>query len=109
MNIIESLKSLTAYPIPTATLVNIIEEVGLDSPQAEATSEIRHTKVYKRAKAHVYSFLAEAPNVSQGGISYSFSEDERSRFRKRAAAILEELGDDPSQGTNIGGYIGEDF
>lgn len=108
MNIIESLKSLTAYPVPTATLTNICDEVGLDS-QAAATSERRQAKAYKRAKALVYSFLSEAPNVSQGGISYSFSEDERSRFRKRAAAILEELGDDPSQGTNIGGYIGEDF
>lgn len=108
MNIIESLKSLTAYPVPTATLINICDEVGLDS-QNEADSATRKAKAYNRAKAHVYSFLAEAPNVSQGGISYSFSEDERSRFRKRAAAILEELGDDPSQGTNIGGYIGEDF
>ncbi len=108
MNIIESLKSLTAYPVPTATLTNICDEVGLDS-QAAATSERRQAKAYKRAKALVYSFLSEAPNVSQGGISYSFSEDERSRFKKRAEAILKDIAEEDPTMVAAGGYIGEDF
>ncbi len=109
MTITEALKSLTAYPMPAASLVNIAEEAGIE-PQATADAEARASKGFKKAKALLYFFLAEAPNVSQGGISYSFSEDERSRFKKRAEALLKEIGDDdPALGVNIGGYIGEDF
>lgn len=101
-----AIKAMSSYPIPAATIENIIEEAGLD---AEAdTKEMRASDQFKKAKALTYAFLSEAPNITQGGISYTFSEDERSRFQKKSSNLLAELGED--EGSDIPcGYIGEDF
>ena len=53
MNVLQSLKSLSGYPIPLATIQDVAEEVGI-SVDAEATGEIRGSKEFKRAKARVY-------------------------------------------------------
>lgn len=107
MNILDSLRSISNYPIPTPTLVNICEEAGLKATK-EADKTTRQSDGYKKAKALVYQFLSEAPNVSQGGITYSFSQDERDRFAKKASALLDEIGE--AEGTEIEmGYVGEDF
>ena len=75
----------------------------------ELTQELRKDKRFKRAQARVYMFLSEAPNVSQGGISYSFSEEERRRFRLRAENLLEQIGDATSEAGVEYGYKGEDL
>lgn len=106
MTILQSLKSLSSYPIPTATIQNVAEGVGLDV-DAEVTLEVRSEKQFKRAQAKVYIFLSEAPNVSQGGISYSFSDEERRRFRLRAENILDEIGDTEDLPGVEYGYKGE--
>ena len=105
-----SLKSLTAYPIPTATLQNIAAGCGLQA-DSELTPEARQTPEMKRAKAHVYIYLITAPNISQNGVSFSFSSDERKRFKALATSLLKEIGDDTSiLGSGVKyGYIGEDF
>ena len=108
MNVAQSLKSLSAYPTPLATLQNIAESVGLAS-DTELTQELRGSKDFRKAQALVYLYLSEAPNVSQGGISYSFSEDERRRLRTRGEAILDEIGDDSSENGITYGYMGEDL
>ncbi len=107
MKIIDSLKSVSSYPIPTPTVVDITEEAGLTATD-EADVETRKTAAFKKARALVYQFLAEAPNISQGGITYSFSAEERERFAKKAAALLEEAGEDDGTDFEVG-YIGEDF
>ncbi len=110
MNNLESLSATSAYPIPEAVLVDIAESTGLD-PEESATLEVRQSKAYKWAKAKTYLFLAAAPNVSQNGISYSFSAEERKRFLALAKALLDEIGEDASacgDGTRYG-YRGEDF
>lgn len=71
MNVLQSLKSLSGYPIPLATIQDVADEVGI-SVDAETTQELRGSKEFKRAKARVYLYLSKAPNVSQGGITYSF-------------------------------------
>lgn len=108
MNVLQSLKSLSSYPIPTATVEDVADGVGL-TLDTELTQEIRGNKSFKRAQARVYLFLSEAPNVSQGGISYSFSEDERKRFRLRAESILQDIGDATSEVGIEYGYKGEDL
>ncbi len=108
MNVLQSLRSLSSYPIPSATIEDIADGVGL-AIDTDMTQEVRSGKAFKRAKAQVYAFLSEAPNVSQGGISYSFSEEERSRFRTKANAILQELGDEGSEAGVVFGYVGEDL
>jgi hypothetical protein len=103
-----TIKAMSSYPIPAATIDNIIDEAGLDA-DAEITKETRASNEFKKAKALTYAFLAEAPNITQGGISYTFSEDERSRFAKKSNSLLAELGEDEA-GTDVQcGYIGEDF
>ena len=108
MNVLQSLRSLSSYPIPTATIEDVAEGVGL-AIDAELTQELRKDKRFKRAQARVYMFLSEAPNVSQGGISYSFSEEERRRFRLRAENLLEQIGDATSEAGVEYGYKGEDL
>ncbi|MBQ3213279.1 MAG: hypothetical protein IJN45_08855 [Alistipes sp.] len=108
MNVLQSLRSLSSYPIPTATIEDVAEGVGL-AIDTELTQELRKDKRFKRAQARVYMFLSEAPNVSQGGISYSFSEEERRRFRLRAENLLEQIGDATSEAGVEYGYKGEDL
>ena len=108
MTISAALKSISNYPIPSLVIENIADEAGLGEVTQTVTKEMRKGSDFKRATAYVYRFLADAPNIQQGGISYTFSEDERSRFAKRAAAILDELGEG-DQADIPCGYIGEDF
>lgn len=108
MNVLQSLKSLSGYPIPLATIQDVADGVGLDV-DIELTPELRGSKEFKRAQARVYSYLSEAPNVSQGGISYSFSEEERRRFRLRAESILDEIGENGNAFGVEYGYKGEDL
>jgi len=108
MNVLQSLRSLSSYPIPTATIEDVAEGVGL-AIDTELTQELRKDKRFKRAQARVYMFLSEAPNVSQGGISYSFSEEERRRFRLRAENLFEQIGDAASEAGVEYGYKGEDL
>lgn len=108
MNVLQSLRSLSSYPIPTATIEDVADGVGLDI-DTELTQELRKDKRFKRAQARVYIFLSEAPNVSQGGISYSFSDEERRSFRLRAESLLEQIGDATSEAGVEYGYKGEDL
>lgn len=108
MNVLQSLKSLSGYPIPLATIQDVADGVGL-GVDTELTPELRGSKEFKRAQARVYFYLAEAPNVSQGGISYGFSEEERRRFRLRAENILDEIGDEGATPGVVYGYKGEDL
>jgi len=108
MTISAALKSISNYPIPSSVIDNVADEAGIADTTQTATKEIRKSSDFKRATAYVYRFLADAPNITQGGISYTFSEDERSRFSKRAAAILDELGEGDQADIQCG-YMGEDF
>lgn len=108
MTIQQSLKSLTAYPIPPATLQDIAEGCGL-SLDTELTQELRSGKEMKRAKARTYAYLIIAPNISQNGVSFSFTAEERKQFKKLAVDLLKEIGDDTSSIGTKYGYVGEDF
>lgn len=103
----KALMSITNYPIPAPVIENIMDAAGLDG-NTETNADVRQGVPFRRATAGVYQYLAEAPNVSQGGITYSFSEDERTRFAQRAGNILAELGDDQNAEVEVG-YFGEDF
>nr|WP_308570821.1 hypothetical protein [uncultured Prevotella sp.] len=106
MKIFEALRALSSYPVPPFVVNNITDEQGLN-PGDDITPAIRQTAAFTKAKAAVYYFLADAPNISQGGVTYSFSEDERSRMKSKADAMLNGIGASGDSGTY--GYIGEDF
>lgn len=109
MTVVQSLRSLSAYPIPLSTVIEIAESTGM-CHDTEMQPEIRQSREFRKAQALVYIFLSEAPNVTQNGISFSLSAEERRRLRTRGESILEDLCDDTATGaTPEFGYMGEDL
>ncbi len=100
------LQGLTAYPVPMATLAGIAAKRGLDLT-AEIDAVTFTGRSFRLAAADLYLWLAQAPNVSQGGQSYSFSDEQRDDFRKWARAAYAELA--PEETASVGvayGYKG---
>lgn len=91
--VIECLKGVNAYPIPFRTLVEVGGGRGLDLSQ-EVTQEILHGKAYNLAVADLLLWLSLAPNVTQGGQSYSFTDEQRTQLKNRARALYDEYGAD---------------
>lgn len=110
MTVQQSLKSITAYPIPTATLQDIAEGCGLGIDE-DVSPDRQQSKELKRAKARIYIYLITAPNISQNGISFSFTAEERKQFKVIAKDLLRQVGDDTSILSNgvKYGYVGENF
>lgn len=92
------------------TLLDIIEGCGLQA-DAELDPETRTKAEFKRAKARVYIYLMTAPNISQNGVSFSFTSEDRKCFKKTAKDLLTEIGDDLAAfGLGVKyGYKGEDL
>lgn len=107
MDVRQSLLSLSNYPIPMPMVESVAQAYVLDL-DLEATAAVRSQADYKRAQAAIYSFLSTAPNVSQGGISFSLSDADKARFRRKALDLLEETGDIGLGGIPYG-YKGENL
>lgn len=103
--ILESLKGVNAYPVPLRTLVEIADRRGL-SLTSEATQADLRGKDYKLATADLLLWLSLAPNISQGGQSYSFTDEQRQQFRNRANALFDEFGEETSSVQPTYGYKG---
>ena len=107
VTVLESLKGVNAYPIPLRTLTTIADKRGL-SLTTEATQEVQRGKEYNLAVADLLLWLSVAPDVSQGGQSYSFTDEQRREFRNRANGLYRDFGADDEAGTpkSIYGYNG---
>lgn len=105
MTLAESLRSLSGYPIPAAVIGRIAAARGVESGW-EACASAMSEPSYRLAVADVYAWLSVAPDVSQGGISYSLSAEDKARFRSMSGAIYGELGDEVSGGTLDGTRFG---
>lgn len=101
MTILEALRSINAYPVPQRTLEEISARRGLVTTE-EATVTILTAVSFSLAKADVLVWLSYAPNVTQGGQSYSFTDEQRERFRQEAAALLDEFGEGEALRTRYG-------
>lgn len=105
-NVHEALIAVTGYPIPTRTAEAIALRRGVsltDAPTRENTT----SKAFRLCEADVYRWLADAPNVSQGGQSFNFTDAQREQFRRKANAIYSAL--DETESATIGvvyGYKG---
>ena len=106
MTVTESIKGINAYPVPERTLSTIIAKRGLYG-DAEATADILSGDAFMLAHADVLMWLSRAPNISQGGQSYSFSEDERKQFRLEAGAIYADLEPEGVMSKTRFGYKGD--
>lgn len=103
--VLEALKSVSAYPVPLRTLVETAERRGLTLTD-EATQEVLTGKTYRLALADLLLWLYLAPNITQGGQSYSFSDEQRKQFRNQANALYNELGEETASAQPIYGYKG---
>lgn len=102
--ILESLRSVNAYPIPLRSIVDAAEYRGLVLTD-KATQETMQSAAFKLAKADLLLWLSLAPDVSQGGQSYSFTDEQRVQFRNRANALYKKC-DEGGQSKSIYGYKG---
>lgn len=102
---LDALKSLNAYPIPLRTLVETAERRNI-SLTADASQESLQSKEYRLAKADLLLWLSTAPNVSQGGQSYSFSDEQRKQMRNEARGIYDLLEPSANAGCITFGYKG---
>jgi len=92
MTIIQSLSAINAYPLSSNVLTNIAESRGLDST-IDITTEIRATDAYNLAKSDVLIWLSNAPDVTQEGIDYSFTDAQRVKLRNDASYLASKYGD----------------
>lgn len=102
---LDALKSLNAYPIPLRTLAETADRRNL-SLTADAAQEVLQSKEYRLAKADLLLWLSLQPNISQGGQSYSFTDEQRKDLRNAARAIYEELEPTANAGCVTFGYKG---
>lgn len=108
LTVFDSLKGVSAYPIPLRTLTDVAERRGV-SLTDEATQDVLNTSAYCLAKADLLMWLSLAPDVSQGGQSYSFTDEQRTQLRTRATQLYNAFSDsdtDATTTTTIYGYKG---
>lgn len=103
---LDALKSVNAYPIPLRTLTETAERRNI-SLAAEASQESLPGRDYLLAKADLLLWLSLAPNISQGGQSFSFTDEERKQMRRQAQDIYDELEPETNAGCVIFGYKGD--
>lgn len=96
------------YPLPSRTLDEIAARRGC-SLSDEASQEVLSGAVFNLSKADVLMWLSRAPDVSQGGQSYSFTDEQRKQLRNEAKALYAEFAADDTGATAnkpIYGYKG---
>jgi hypothetical protein len=103
MTILESLKSINAYPIQFFTFSEIAIRRGLNLEDT-ATQALLISKEYRLARADILRWLAYAPNKTEEGLSYTFTDDERRRMLEEADEMLNE--DEEDSGIKYG-YKGD--
>ncbi len=99
--LLSSLQAINAYPVPQSFFVTAAALRGLDLT-SEISQEALTSKEYRLTRADVLMWLSKAPNVSQGGQSYTFDDDQRRDFRNEALGIYDELGEDDAPKTQYG-------
>lgn len=104
----ELLRSVNSYPIPANIILEAGIKYGLDI-EADATPEILQSNEYNLAKADMYKYLAGAPNISQNGISFTFTDEQRNYFLSIASSIRGEWGVTDLVNGQGYGYMGEDL
>lgn len=103
--VLEALKGVSAYPIPLRTLAETAEghDVSLED---EVSMTVLRSKEFNLAVADLLQWLSFAPNITQGGQSYSFSDEQRQQLRNRAAALLDKYDEANNAPKPLYGYKG---
>lgn len=99
--LLSHLRAVNAYPIPESFIKTFSVARGLD-PSVEITQDALNSKEYRLAYADLLMWFSQAPNVSQGGQSYTFDNEQRLKFSNMALAIYGEYKDDNAPKTAYG-------
>lgn len=91
--IINSLRSVTNFPLPQAALDAIIARRGLDGG-GDLTAEAAESRAYRLATADIYRWVSLAANISQGGQSYSLASEDKKRLIASANSIYRQYGEE---------------
>lgn len=103
---LDALKSVNAYPIPPRTLVEVSTRRNI-SLADKTSQEILQSKNFRLAKADLLLWLSIAPDISQGGQSFSFTDEQRKDFKRQAFAIYDVLEPTENTGCVSFGYKGD--
>lgn len=88
MTLIDYLRGLTNYPVSEEALQSILSARGAtDRTQYDGKAQSL------LAMADLYRWLSTAPDISQGGQSYSLSDNIREYYRKRARELYRLAGE----------------
>lgn len=104
-SVLEALKAVSAYPVPLRTFVETAERRGLVLTD-EATQEVLTCKTYRLAVADILLWLYIAPDITQGGQSFSFTDEQRKQFRNQANALYSEYAETAASAQPTYGYKG---
>lgn len=88
MTLREYLRGLTNYPVSEGALNSILSARG-----ANSRTEFDGTSQSLLAMADLYMWVSTAPDVSQGGQSYSILYSTREQYRKRANELYRKAGE----------------
>ena len=103
---LSSLQALINYPISQSAIESMADARGLSLTE-ECTPEVRKSREYRLTCADIWMYVHLSPNISQGGISYSFTAQERKAFFNMAMAVYNELDEDSANANSIQyGYKG---
>lgn len=105
VTVLDALKGINAYPVPLRTFERIANKRGIELT-GEATKDVLNGKAYNLAYADVLKWLSFAPSITQGGQSYSFTDEQRLQFRGEAFALYGEYDEDGASAKPIYGYKG---
>ena len=103
---LDAFKSVNDYPIPLRTLVETAERRNI-SLTAEASQESLQSKDFRLAKADLLLWLSLAPDISQGGQTFSFTDEQRKDLKRQASDIYAELEPAKNVGCAKFGYKGD--
>lgn len=103
--LLDALKSVNSYPVPLRTIEETAERRGL-SLDGEATAASLKGKAFGLCRADLLLWLSYAPNITQGGQSYSFTDEQRTDLRNRAKQLYDEWEEDDAPKT-VYGYKGK--
>ena len=103
--VLEALRGINSYPIPLRTINEVAERRGVDLNE-ETTVGILQSREFNLSRADLLLWLSYAPNVTQGGQSYSFSDEQRMRMRGMAHQIYDEM-DEAGLPKTLYGYKGK--
>lgn len=103
--ILDTFQGISAYPIPQRTLSAVALRRGISLIEPANYENMASTE-YKLCKADLLVWLSQAPNISQGGQSFSFTDEQRKQYRQQANALYEECGEEDSSTRVIYGYKG---